>query len=152
RRKSILKETVENKVSATEEHLSQKEAADQKAKVEKQAKEWDELKLKWLAAIPEEKRGLKVETDKADLEKIRSEGPAYAYPVVNPFTCIGCRACVEACPQDVLQIVNGTSFPVRRDQCMDDTSCQVACPTNPKSCIVLNTSKIIPAREVPSRN
>ena len=35
---------------------------------------------------------------------------------------------------------------------MDDTSCQIACPTNPKSCIVLNTSKLIPAREVPSRN
>ena len=152
RRKSALNYTVENKILTTNEPLSEKSAAARKVATEQKEKEWTELKQKWLAAIPEDKRQHKIETDKADLEKIRTEGPVYAYPVVNPFTCIGCHACVEACPQDVLQIVNGTSFPVRADQCMDDTSCQIACPTNPKSCIVLNTSKTIPAREVPSRN
>lgn len=152
RRKSALTHTVENKIITLDPALSEKSAAERKAIAEQRAKEWEDLKAKWLSAIPEDKRHHKIETDKADLEMIRSAGPAYAYPVVNPFTCIGCHACVEACPQDVLQIVNGTSFPVRADQCMDDTSCQVACPTNPKSCIVINTSKVIPAREVPSRN
>src|SRR5436309_10916658 len=35
---------------------------------------------------------------------------------------------------------------------MEDTSCQVECPTNPKACIVLNTSRKIPPRKVPSRD
>ena len=66
--------------------------------------------------------------------------------------CIGCHACVDACPHDVLAIVNGKAAPVALEQCMEDTSCQVECPTVPKSCIVLNTTKPIPERKVPQRN
>lgn len=87
-----------------------------------------------------------------DLEQLKAEGPAYPHPVVNPVTCIGCHACVEACPHDVLAIVNGISVPVAMDQCMEDTSCQVECPTNPKSCVVINTTKVIPKRKVPARD
>ncbi|MCI0487358.1 MAG: NAD(P)-binding domain-containing protein, partial [Blastocatellia bacterium] len=87
-----------------------------------------------------------------DLDKLAAEGPAYPHPVINQQTCIGCHACVDACPHDVLAIVNGKSTPVALDQCMEDTSCQVECPTNPKSCIVVNTSKKIPARKVPTRD
>jgi thioredoxin reductase len=35
---------------------------------------------------------------------------------------------------------------------MEDTSCQVECPTNPKSCVVINTKKVIPLRKVPARD
>ena len=87
-----------------------------------------------------------------DVAKLQSEGPSYPHPVVNPLTCIGCHACVEACPHDVLAIVNGISVPVAPDQCMEDTSCQVECPTNPKSCVVINTKKVIPKRKVPARD
>ena len=87
-----------------------------------------------------------------DIEKLKAEGPAYPHPVVDPVLCIGCHACVEACPHDVLAIVNGIATPVAPDQCMEDTSCQVECPTNPKACIVINTNKIIPPRRVPSRD
>jgi len=87
-----------------------------------------------------------------DLEKLKAEGPAYPHPVVDPELCIGCHACVDACPHDVLAIVNGISVPVASDQCMEDTSCQVECPTNPKACIVINTNKIIPKRKVPDRD
>lgn len=87
-----------------------------------------------------------------DLEKLKAEGPPYPHPVVDPVLCIGCHACVEACPHDVLAIVNGISTPVALDQCMEDTSCQVECPTNPKACIVINTTKKIPQRKVPSRD
>ena len=120
-----------------------------KAKELRKANEFSELRAKWLASLPPEQSD---EMDKIDLDLIVATGPRYAYPVVNMFTCIGCHACVEACPADVLEIVNGISVPVRADQCMDDTSCQVACPTNPKSCIVINTSKTIPPREVPARD
>ncbi|MFY9556387.1 MAG: NAD(P)-binding domain-containing protein [Blastocatellia bacterium] len=91
-------------------------------------------------------------TRSIDLEKARAEGPSYPHPVVDPVLCIGCHACVEACPHDVLAIVNGISTPVAPDQCMEDTACQVECPTNPKACIVINTSKKIPPRKVPARD
>jgi thioredoxin reductase len=35
---------------------------------------------------------------------------------------------------------------------MEDTSCQVECPVNPKACIVVNTTKKIPPRKVPNRD
>ena len=35
---------------------------------------------------------------------------------------------------------------------MEDTSCQVECPTVPKSCIVVNSTKKIPERKVPKRD
>jgi thioredoxin reductase (NADPH) len=98
---------------------------------------------------PEISRSL---TGLLDIAKLEAEGPPYPHPVVNPLTCIGCHACVEACPHDVLAIVNGISVPVAPDQCMEDTSCQVECPTNPKSCVVVNTKKVIPARKVPTRD
>src|SRR5262249_24806418 len=85
----------------------------------------------------------------SDLE---TEDPVYPHPVINPRLCIGCHACVEACPHDVLDIVGGVAMPVALDQCMEDTSCMVECPTSPKACVVVNTKKVIPPRKVPHRD
>ncbi len=85
-------------------------------------------------------------------EPLEPNIPAYPHPVINTATCIGCHACVEACPHDVLAIVNGKATPVAVEQCMEDTSCEVECPTVPKSCIVINTSRKIPPRKVPRRD
>ena len=78
--------------------------------------------------------------------------PSYPHPVINVQTCIGCHACVEACPHDVLAMVNGKAAAISIEQCMEDASCQVECPTVPKSCIVINATKRVPERKVPSRN
>jgi thioredoxin reductase len=86
------------------------------------------------------------------LEKYDPEGPSYPHPVVITERCIGCHACVEACPHDVLAIAGGVATPVASDQCMEDTSCQVECPVNPKACVVVNTTKRIPPRKVPARD
>ncbi len=86
------------------------------------------------------------------LDKYDPDGPNYPHPVIVAERCIGCHACVDACPHDVLAIVNGISTPIARDQCMEDTSCQVECPVNPKACIVVNTTKKIMPRKVPRRN
>jgi thioredoxin reductase (NADPH) len=99
----------------------------------------------------------KTEVEKAgtkflDLAKLKAEGPPYPHPVIDPVLCIGCHACVEACPHDVLAIVNGVSTPIALDQCMEDTGCTVECPTSPKACIVINGTKKIPPRKVPARN
>src|SRR5262245_341590 len=80
------------------------------------------------------------------------EGLFYPHPVINTATCIGCRACVDACPHDVLAIVDGKASPVAVEQCMEDTSCQVECPTVPKSCVVVNTTKKILERPSPKRD
>lgn len=94
----------------------------------------------------------RIKLTKEQLEKYDPEGPNYPHPVVITERCIGCHACVDACPHDVLAIVNGVSTPIARDQCMEDTACQVECPVNPKACIVVNTNKKIPPRKVPNRD
>jgi thioredoxin reductase (NADPH) len=86
------------------------------------------------------------------LAKYDPDGPDYPHPVIVTERCIGCHACVDACPHDVLAIVDNVAVPVARDQCAEDTSCQVECPVNPKACIVVNTTKIIRPRPVPKRN
>ncbi|MGE0126747.1 MAG: NAD(P)-binding domain-containing protein [Blastocatellales bacterium] len=88
----------------------------------------------------------------SDGSNIESEELVYPHPVINPLLCIGCHACVEACPHDVLDIVGGVAMPVALDQCMEDTSCMVECPTSPKACVVVNTKKVIPPRKVPRRD
>ncbi|HEX8163818.1 MAG TPA: NAD(P)-binding domain-containing protein [Pyrinomonadaceae bacterium] len=85
-------------------------------------------------------------------EKYDPAGPLYPHPVIVTERCIGCHACVEACPHDVLAIVDGFATPIAREQCVEDTSCQVECPVSPKACIVVNTSKVIPQRKVPERD
>jgi thioredoxin reductase (NADPH) len=86
-------------------------------------------------------------------QRQKDEGPLFPRPVVDPFLCIGCHACVEACPHDVLAITaDGVAAPVNVDQCMEDTSCQVECPTSPKACVVVHTTKQIPDRQVPKRD
>ena len=86
------------------------------------------------------------------LEKYDPDGPDYPHPVIVTERCIGCHACVDACPHDVLAMVDNLAVPVARDQCAEDTACQVECPVNPKACIVVNTTKIIKPRPVPVRN
>src|SRR5262249_38807816 len=49
------------------------------------------------------------------------QGLPYPHPIINVATCIGCHACVDACPHDVLAIINGKSALVAVEQCMEDT-------------------------------
>ncbi len=84
------------------------------------------------------------------LDKYR--GPVYPHPVIFPDRCIGCQACVDACPHDVLAIVDGTAAAVAPDLCMEDTACQAECPVNPKACIIINTTKDVRSMPTPTRD
>jgi thioredoxin reductase len=88
----------------------------------------------------------------AELGKKRYRGPEYPHPVIFPERCIGCQACVDACPHDVLAIVDGRAKSIAPDQCMEDTACQAECPVNPKACIVVNTAKEVRSLPTPKRD
>ena len=101
------------------------------------------------AAAPPEK---KAEARRVTQPMLDPQGLPYPHPIINVATCIGCHACVDACPHDVLAIINGKAALVAVEQCMEDTACQVECPTVPKSCLVVNSTKKIPERKVPKRD
>ncbi|MEO8650415.1 MAG: NAD(P)-binding domain-containing protein [Acidobacteriota bacterium] len=90
------------------------------------------------------------ELEELGLAKYR--GPEYPHPIIFPDRCIGCQACVDACPHDVLAIVDGRAASVAPDLCMEDTACQAECPVNPKACIVINTTKQVRSVPAPTRD
>jgi thioredoxin reductase len=49
-------------------------------------------------------------------------------PVINPGTCLGCYACVDACPFDVLAIERYVAVVVRPDECCGVVLCEQVCP------------------------
>ena len=60
--------------------------------------------------------------------------PAGALPV-NPVTqktdwsqCIGCGICVDACPQEVLEVPGGVAEVVNEDACIGCGECLEECP------------------------
>ena len=53
---------------------------------------------------------------------------------IDKDCCVGCSACVEACPVGVIEMVDGKAEPVRNSDC---TSCGVCVDTCPVNCIQL---------------
>jgi thioredoxin reductase/NAD-dependent dihydropyrimidine dehydrogenase PreA subunit len=49
-------------------------------------------------------------------------------PQINTNTCIGCHACVDACPYDVLEVHAYIAQVVRPDDCCGLTLCEQRCP------------------------
>jgi len=49
-------------------------------------------------------------------------------PQINTATCIGCYACVDACPYDVLEIHDYVAAVVRPSDCCGLTLCEQRCP------------------------
>src|SRR5512134_2859442 len=61
--------------------------------------------------------------------RIRAERPVSQHPQVDVSHCIGCGACVGACPEvDVLAVVGGTAAIVNPHKCIGHGLCAEACP------------------------
>ncbi|MGE3691855.1 MAG: NAD(P)-binding domain-containing protein [Novosphingobium sp.] len=57
--------------------------------------------------------------------------PNSLHPVIDPARCLGCAACVKACPEkQVLGIVDGKAALIEPSLCVGHGACQTACPTH----------------------
>ena len=100
--------------------------------------------------VAEKERSLRMDAEL--FERFDPVKVDYPHPVVIKDYCIGCRACVEACPHDVLEMINDVAKPTAIDQCMENTRCEIVCPVSPKACVVVYATKEIKPLPVPPRN
>jgi len=55
--------------------------------------------------------------------------PSSLHPAINQNRCLGCGACVTACPEgDVLGLVRGKAVLVNPTHCIGHGACETACP------------------------
>jgi thioredoxin reductase (NADPH) len=71
-------------------------------------------------------RRARLERDKA-IEAGRHE-PVTIQPYVDLSVCMGSGACVPACPEDVLKVIDGQAIAVNMSACIGHGACVTACP------------------------
>ena len=66
---------------------------------------------------------------KLEAAKLGIDRPLAQFPYVDATWCIGCGACVTACPEgEVLGIVGGTAAVINGLRCVGHGVCETACP------------------------
>ncbi len=67
--------------------------------------------------------------------------PASLHPTIDPLNCIGCGACVRACPEgDILGLIKGKAELIEPSHCIGHGACKEACPADAIS-LVFGTEK-----------
>lgn len=76
-------------------------------------------------------RRIKDEKRKKEAETLGVDKPLNQYPQIDYFLCIGCGACVSACPEGgVLGLVHGKATIINGLKCVGHGLCAEACPVN----------------------
>ncbi len=86
-----------------------------------------------LLAMRSQVRGVKqrerAARQSAEHAGLSSEGPRAQHPHIDVTWCIGCGACVSACPEgDVLAVLGGKAALVNGQKCIGHGLCADACP------------------------
>ena len=56
--------------------------------------------------------------------------PTSLHPIIDPVLCIGCKACLKACPEgDILGLINNKAALVEPSNCIGHGACKAACPS-----------------------
>src|SRR5579862_8690692 len=70
--------------------------------------------------------------------------PASLHPVIDPSRCLGCGACVKACPEqpqhEVLGLIGGKAVLVGPTDCIGHGACKSVCPVDAIT-LVLGTER-----------
>lgn len=67
--------------------------------------------------------------DAAERAGLRSDGPRAQHPHIDMTWCIGCGACVDACPEgEVLAVIGGKAALINGPRCIGHGLCAEACP------------------------
>jgi thioredoxin reductase/NAD-dependent dihydropyrimidine dehydrogenase PreA subunit len=71
---------------------------------------------------------------RAALHESRALGldePQFLHPRIDPRTCFGCAACIDACPENgALAVVDGQARLVHGARCIGHGQCKPACPVD----------------------
>ncbi len=80
----------------------------------------------WIAF---ERRSRSARERRAEAVELGIDRPTAQYPFIDALQCIGCGACVDACPEgDPLGVVAGTAVVINGLRCVGHGECATACP------------------------
>ncbi len=88
------------------------------------------LAVIWIIYIISRKRSERghIEVQRESIEAGLVE-PASLHPLIDPSRCLGCGACVRACPEgEVLGLIIGKAELVQPTECIGHGACKAACP------------------------
>jgi thioredoxin reductase (NADPH) len=83
-------------------------------------------------AVHQFRRRKKIRLATLALEESNKTGmnvPVSLHPVVDPNLCFGSGACVKACPEKALGIVDGKATLINASACIGHGACESACPS-----------------------
>ena len=82
----------------------------------------------WYAARRKTLESRSLDIKSQELEAGLTE-PSSLHPIIDPVYCVGCKACVEACPENnVLGMVKGKAELIAPTHCIGHGACRTACP------------------------